>query len=155
MSRIVEKLEAMERRLAKSRPFAFFALFQREGSEGWDLLVSAVWLNPHELKSWDKMAKLVTKSLSDDELIELIRVVILNVDDRFVGEVMHLLPKGTSLPADLVNFTFSGVRIQRGRIIAVPVAASSRRLPKIPTKQPVGQALQVTAGRARAEAAIR
>jgi hypothetical protein len=118
LSRIVEKLELMERRLEKTRPFTFFALLQREGSESWDLVVSADWLNPDELRSWDKMAKLVTKSLSHDELVELGRIVILKGDNLFLGEVLRLLPKGASLPLEMENFTFSGVRIQHGRIMA-------------------------------------
>jgi len=128
LSRLLEKLEAIECGRPRGLPFAFFAVFQREGSDAWDLVVSAPWLDADEMASWEKMSKLVTRSLTEDELVQLGRIVILNADNRFLKDVMQLLPKGVSLPLEMHNFTFSGVKIQRGRILAAPQASPSRHL---------------------------
>lgn len=67
------------------------ALFLREDSlERWDVVVSASWLNPTEMQSYKIVSSKLQEILSDAELVQFSRVVILSQDDPVVSFLLDL-----------------------------------------------------------------
>jgi hypothetical protein len=77
MQTFVDKLRSAGREIAaENGPLEFFALFQREDSEKWDVLVAAPWMRDR-VKALRIVSEKLQQRLSPDELIQLARVVIL------------------------------------------------------------------------------
>ena len=62
-----------------------FALFLREDSTRWDLVISAPWLDSGDAESYKIVATKVQNLLNTEELIQLSRIVILDVEDSAVS----------------------------------------------------------------------
>lgn len=87
MKYILEKLKALVLELEKEKgPILVFALFLREDPlEKWDIVVSAPWLNSNDMKSYKTLASKIQGVLSSQELVQLARIVILDVNDPVVS----------------------------------------------------------------------
>jgi hypothetical protein len=127
---LIVKLQKLERQVSRKTPFSFFALFQREDSEKWDLLLAAPWLAPHEMKSQEKVTSIVAKALNKSEFSQLIRILILENNKQLLKDIKEINPLGNPLPLQLNHFTFSGVDIARGFVFAAP-ANSLRKLQSV------------------------
>jgi len=93
MNEIIEKIKSLIRDLEKQHgSFLICALFLREGdTEKWDIIISALWLNPAEMQSYKTISSKLRESLSDDaELVQFSRIVILNKDDPVVSYLRGL-----------------------------------------------------------------
>lgn len=99
MKEIVEKLKTALRELEKEEDrVLLFALFLREDALGkWDLLVSASWLNPKVLDSYETVSKMIQKYLDAKELVQISRIVILEIADPAVSflQELHPVPNGS------------------------------------------------------------
>ena len=99
MNEILEKLKLSLKELEEKHGGIFlFSLFLREDALGrWDLLVSAPWLNSSSLDSYEIVAKTVQLSLSESEVIQIARVVILDTTDVAVVFLQDLysVPNGS------------------------------------------------------------
>ncbi len=82
---IIEKLSALERALREDKgALSLFGLFRRQGSLGlWDLLVSAHWLGEDQPENRAHIFRRLREWLSDEEMLQLSRVVILYPSDPF------------------------------------------------------------------------
>lgn len=99
MKEILRKLKLLLLELGKEeRPMLIFALFLRgDAPDRWDLVVSAPWLDSGNVDSYKNIATKVQDRLSTEEIVQLARVVILDVDDpvvAFLQDEYHV-PNGT------------------------------------------------------------
>lgn len=92
MKEIIDKLKALILELEKENgPLLICALFLREEPlEKWDIVISATWLNSREMQSYKTVSSKLQKKLSDSELVQLSRIVILNQDDPVVSYLQGL-----------------------------------------------------------------
>lgn len=92
MNEKIEKLKSVIKELEKENgPLLICALFLREGIlEEWDLILSGSWLNTAEMQSYKIVSSKLQNTLSDSELVQISRVVILNSDDPVVSYLQAL-----------------------------------------------------------------
>ncbi len=99
MKEILDKLKLLLLELEKEKgPILVFALFLRGDSpDRWDLVVSAPWLDSGNVDSYKTVAIKVQNALSAEEIVQLSRVVILDVDDPVVSFLQdsYSVPNGT------------------------------------------------------------
>ncbi len=92
MNTLIEKLKAMIKSLEKERgPLMICALFLREGElDKWDIIISAKWLSPSEMQSYKLISSKLQEALSQSELVQFSRVVILDQLDPVVSYLQGL-----------------------------------------------------------------
>ena len=88
----IKKIKLLIKDLEKeNKPLLICALFLREDSlEKWDMIIAASWLNPRELQSYKIVSSKLQESLTDSELVQFSRVVLLNEDDPVVSYLQSL-----------------------------------------------------------------
>lgn len=86
MKKIIEKLKEILVELDNEKgPVLFFAVFLREDSiNKWDLIVSADWLESININSYRIITDKVQNVFSQNELLQISRVVILDKNDPMV-----------------------------------------------------------------------
>lgn len=98
MKAILNKLKKALHELEKKHgPIFVFILFLREQSAGgWDLVVAAPWLSTNDMNSYKIVASKVQKLLNTKEIVQMSRVVIIDVDDPVVAFLQGLynVPNG-------------------------------------------------------------
>jgi hypothetical protein len=99
MNEILEKLKAVLKEIEeKHGRVVLFSLFLREDALGqWDLLVSAPWLNSRQREPYEMVAKTIQQSLSESEVVQIARVVVLDTNDMAVVFLQNLysVPNGS------------------------------------------------------------
>lgn len=87
MKDILEKLKTVVVALEKEYgAIHVFALFLRtDPLEKWDIVIAASWLNPNDISSYKIISSKIQEVLSQSELIQLARIVILNDNDPVVS----------------------------------------------------------------------
>lgn len=92
MNEMIGKLKSIIKDLEKEHgPLLICALFLRDGDlEKWDIIISGTWLNPAEMQSYKTVSSKLQESLSDTELVQFSRIVILNKDDPVVSYLLGL-----------------------------------------------------------------
>ncbi len=92
MKEITEKIKDIIKDLESTHnPLLICALFLREDDlEKWDIIISASWLNPTEMESYRNISKKLQESLSDAELVQFSRIVLLNAEDPVVSYLQNL-----------------------------------------------------------------
>lgn len=99
MKKILEKLKKVLVELENEHgSILVFALFLREDSPArWDLVVSASWLDSGNVESYKIVATKTQNVLDTEELVQLSRVVILDVEDSVVSFLQNSynVPNGT------------------------------------------------------------
>lgn len=83
MKKQAEKLVQIEKDLSDTNgPFELFALFLREDAPNkWDLLVSSDWARKDKKKAIAETIKRVREVFTDDEMLMLSRMIILEKDN--------------------------------------------------------------------------
>jgi len=83
---LLEKLRLIVHKLEEENgPILVFALFLREHPlEKWDVVVSATWLKSNDISSLKLIFSKFQESLSENELIQISRIVILEPNDDAV-----------------------------------------------------------------------
>ena len=86
MSKLVDKLCELERVSASLQGgYYLFSLFKpRDRAFGWDLVVSAPWLQDSRRSNYELMSKFLSETLDEEELLEISRVVVLDEDNSLV-----------------------------------------------------------------------
>lgn len=78
MKELVNKLMLIEKETsAEKGEYNLFALFLREESNKWDILVSASWMNANKEEALKYLAQKIQTSLSKNELLLISRIVII------------------------------------------------------------------------------
>lgn len=108
MSKIKSVIKDLENEYG---PITFCAIFLRNDDfDKWDFLISASWLNTSEMQSYKSISSQLRKWLSDAELNQFSRIVILNQDDPVVSYFLGLetISNGSfkELPTDELSDKF-------------------------------------------------
>lgn len=99
MTKFEEKIQRVEQILSRRKGvFSFFALVRRIDSENkFDLLVSADWLNNHDKKCFDFIAKEIKQELSEDEILNISRIILLPQHDPVLTNVKPAMKISNSI----------------------------------------------------------
>ncbi|MDE3055411.1 MAG: hypothetical protein KGI80_01755 [Verrucomicrobiota bacterium] len=122
MKQVIEKLKAVISVLEKEHErLLIFALFLREEPfEKWDIVVSSAWLNSKELGSYKLVTSKVQEVLSESELAQFSRIVLLDPEDPVVSFLLELetIKNGgyKELPGDVLSDKF-GFTIKRAYLL--------------------------------------
>jgi len=118
MKEQVEKLRKVEKNLSESKgQFELFGLFLREDSpEKWDLLISADWARHNKKASINIIIEEIRKVLTDQELLMLSRLIILNKDDAALKAIHQAMRVEHGL-AEISDSNFFGLAIKHAYLI--------------------------------------
>ncbi len=119
MKELAEKFRLMEIEIsAEKGPFVLFGLFLPEEAPGvWDLLVAAPWIEGGKEEALRYISGRVTASLSQDELLRLSRIIILEPKDPAIAALQAVhVEHGV---AEVENCNFSGLEIRHAYLITV------------------------------------
>jgi len=127
MKEQAEKLQRVEKSLSESKgPFELFALFLREDSpDKWDLLISADWARANKKKSIKTIIDEIGKVLTEQEIIMLSRIIILDKDDtalKAIQQVMRVEHGFFEIP----NGYFFGLTIKHAYLITSQRTAKNK-----------------------------
>ncbi|MGV7208412.1 hypothetical protein ACLB1G_11230 [Oxalobacteraceae bacterium A2-2] len=133
MKDIAEKLRTVEQRLSDSgKPFSLFALLWAEaGSNRWNLLASADWLQDDRLAAMRVIAAEMNKLITKDEIVRLSGIVIIETGNPGLDAVCSTYNVAHGM-VEVNNAVLFGVEIKRGYIITArrdisPVSAAPSR----------------------------
>jgi hypothetical protein len=88
IDKLKDVIETLEN---ENGPLLICGLFLREEPlEEWDLVIAASWLNTQEVQSYKTISSKLQEFLSDSELFQVARIVILNQDDPVVSYLQGL-----------------------------------------------------------------
>lgn len=118
MKEQVEKIKNIEKSLSESKgQFELFALFLREDSPNkWDILISADWARTDKKASINIIVEEIRKVLSDQELLMLSRIIILDKDDAAL-KVLHKAMHVEHGLAEISDGNFFGLAIKHAYLI--------------------------------------
>ena len=103
--------------IAENGDLIFFALFLREGAEDrWDLLASASWLDRDEPSSLRYLTKQLTAKLSERELLEVSRIVIVEQNDPALRRLLRNVTATDGEIQTLENVKFGSLTLSRAII---------------------------------------
>jgi hypothetical protein len=94
MKEMLDKLKNLIKSLESERgSLLISALFLTEGFiDKWDFILAADWLNPRELSSYKIVSEKLQAFLTENELLQLSRIVILDPNDPVVNFLLELEP---------------------------------------------------------------
>jgi hypothetical protein len=105
--------------VAEKNDLTFFALFLREGIEDrWDLLVSASWLDRDKAAGRRYLTRKLTARLSDREIVELSRIVIIERTDPGLRKLLNEITVENGEIHECTNLQFAGQSLSRAIIFA-------------------------------------
>jgi hypothetical protein len=116
--------------IAEKGDLALLALFLREGAEDrWDLLVSASWLERDEASGLRYLTKKLLGKLSEREMLELSRIVVIEQDDPGLRKLLRDTVAEDGDIIEVENVQFAGLSLSRAIIFEARATtlASARR----------------------------
>ncbi len=91
MNDLIKKLKSIINLLEKEGPLLIYAIFLREEPlRKWDFVLSASWLDPRKMDAYTKITSKLKDKLSESELLQFSRVVILDPKDTVVAYLQDL-----------------------------------------------------------------
>lgn len=103
--------------IADKGDLTLFALFLREGAvDRWDLLVSASWFQPDKAAGLRYLAKKLTAKLSEREMIELSRIVVIEQNDPGLRKLLRDTTVEDGEIREIENMQFAGISLSRAII---------------------------------------
>jgi hypothetical protein len=114
MSDFVEKISKIKSTLESQHgKFDLFCMVELEDFEGqWDIVASAAWLPSSEAQALSLLIDYLHDSLSEEELLQILGVVVLCADEPFVAEVL-------ALPDSVLdNIVISGLSVKSIHILS-------------------------------------
>lgn len=113
-----KKLQRVEERLSKAKgPFEVFALLLREDSPGkWDVLISADWASADKKAAINTVFDEMRKELTDQELMMLSRIVILDKDSTAL-QAIHQITNVEHGFAEISDRSIFDMPIKQGYVI--------------------------------------
>ena len=85
--------QAMRDIARKKGQFTVFALLRRpEARGGWDLVVSAPWLESGKLKAVRELVSLLSETIGDEPIKDFSRIATVRRNDEFVTFLLNNLP---------------------------------------------------------------
>lgn len=118
MKEQAEKLRSAEKALSESKGhFDLFGLFLRKDApDKWDLLISADWAREDKKAAIKCILEEIRKVLSDQELLMLSRLVVLDQDDMALKALRGATHVEHGL-AEISNYNFLGLEIKHAYLI--------------------------------------
>lgn len=114
---LTDKLSLLEREVAASQgEFTLFALFQREESDYWDVVVAAPWLESDKGEAYRFMAEQLQSHLNLQEILTVSRIVLIDETNLYLEAVIEA-KNGQQRIVEVRDEEFFGLPIQRGYII--------------------------------------
>jgi hypothetical protein len=114
MLSLEEKIRNILVEVSRDNKFDFAAIIEREDASGrWDLAISAKWID--EYPFLETIAPKLSAMLSDSELINLGRIVVLNPDGEFMQEYNQRIGP-TDKDRDLFNITIAGIPVRHAHV---------------------------------------
>lgn len=112
------KLKQVENELSNTKgPFELFGLFLREDAPNkWDLLISADWARGKKKESINLIVQEIKKVLSNQEMLMLSRIVILDKDDAAMKTIHSAMHVEHGL-AEISDSNFYGMDIKHAYLI--------------------------------------
>jgi hypothetical protein len=110
---ICDKMAALEKEIsAEKGDFYLFALFCREdAADRWDLVVASPWLEADEKQGLNYLADKVRVALTEEELLSLSKIVVLEADNPVVDAVRKSVQETRHGRIELQNQDFAGVQV--------------------------------------------
>ena len=117
MKEIVEKLKEIEYRTSRERgDYNLFALFLREDSNKWDILVSSSWLSNDKEEGLNYLAKNIQQELTNNQFLLISRIVVVEDSDLTISAIQETFNfEHNSL--EVKDFSFFGILIKHAYII--------------------------------------
>lgn len=119
MKELLPKFRELEQALSDEKGgFAVFALFLREDAvDKWDLIIAAPWIEEDRKVALSYITKAIQEAFTADELSQISRIVLLDVDNPTVEAVHRTV--GTILhgQAEVRDHSFFGLQTKRAHII--------------------------------------
>ncbi|MFK5971400.1 MAG: hypothetical protein QM487_14965 [Candidatus Marithrix sp.] len=117
MKEQVEKLREIEKEICKSKgSFELFALFLREDTTEWDLIISSDWARLDKKATIKYIVEKIKKVFSDQEMLMLSRLIILDKDNAAL-EAIHGAMQVEHGLAEISNSAFFGLAIKHAYLI--------------------------------------
>lgn len=118
MKEQAQKLIGVEKALSETNgPFDLFALFLREDAPNkWDLVVSSDWARNDKKKAIEETVKQVRTVFSDEEMLMLSRMIILEKDDAKL-EALHRAMNVEHGLAEVSDTNLFGLAIKHAYLI--------------------------------------
>lgn len=118
MKEQAEKLREIEKELSESQgPFELFALFLREDApDKWDLIISSDWARKDKKSAINLIVEKVKSVFSDEEMLKLSRLIVLDKDDAALGAVHGSMHVEHGL-AEISDSNFFGLAIKHAYLI--------------------------------------
>lgn len=99
--------------IAEKGELSLFALFLREDADKWDVVVAAPWLEKDRAAALRYLSAKITQNLSEPELLELSRIVLLESENPAVEGLLSEVPVEQSI-SEIHDSTFAGLLIKQG-----------------------------------------
>jgi len=118
MRQLLEKFRTIEQDLSKQKgDFVLFALIELEEVQNkWDVVVSATWLEEGKKKDLDFVIKQIQSKFSNDEMMFLAKVVLLDPSEPFVKNITSVVSvKGGSL--EIKDSAFNNTFVKHAYVI--------------------------------------
>jgi hypothetical protein len=114
----IKKFQNVEKKLSAAKgQFELFALCLREDSPNkWDLLISADWARADKKASINRVVEELRKELSEQELLMLSRLIILDKDDAMQKAMQEARQVEHGL-AEISDSDFLGLAIKHAYLI--------------------------------------
>lgn len=118
MKEQIEKFQNIEKSLSESKgKLELFALFLREDSpDKWDLLISADWARANKKSSIQDIIEEVRKELSEQEMLMLSRIIILDKNDAALKALRQAARVEHGL-TEISDSNFFGLNIKHAYLI--------------------------------------
>lgn len=129
LDRLLAKLRTLAAKLALEKgDFDIFGLFLRADAPGvWDLVAAAPWLKSSGMESLTYLADRLKAALKPQEMMMLSGIYILERGGPILYSIRTTSPGAESRLGQIDDFTFNGIRMATGHIIASRVARIARR----------------------------
>jgi hypothetical protein len=112
--RLIELKDVLQRDCGE---FSLFALFLREDAPGkWDLVVAAPWIDEDKKSALKKIAERVSAGLSQKELLEVSRIVVLDPENPALEATLRAV-KANNSKVEVRNSNFFGLQIKHAVIL--------------------------------------
>lgn len=124
MKNLIKKLTEVEKDIAREKGgFTLFGLFHREGalSDKWDLVAAAPWFGENTYEETKYIVSKMKPKLTTEEMIMVSRIVLLDPNEPFVKEMADRIKRKRGV-AEVSNYLFNGMMIERGHVITAMAA---------------------------------
>jgi hypothetical protein len=124
--KLLKKFVAIERKLSGEKgAFKLFALIQLEELPGrWDVVMSCENLPEKDMTTLKFVVDKIHAVLAEKEIIQISRIILLNVEQPFVKEIEKFLERNHD-SKELFNCEIDGMKIKHAYIIVSPVVKES------------------------------